>query len=231
MIFAVSKVLSQSQQHRLVSLSSNVIRNVSFPEGGVQYSVGYSSVGRFGPSSPSKVYPNSDIASLRLQLNLSGKQPHVPIPISKCLPNTEGLKPKTSSTIVHCFCSVEDASFPKRVTGIRGNFSKAQCRQGDTMAFLFLRTLADTGKPWLNPPDPSFLWTGPVSEFVWSLVFLFTPPGFSHWSAVPCRSYHPGGVLLGQRIRTTKRETGQQVRSSWELVKVLILRLFPLFVV
>lgn len=157
MIFAVSKVLSQSQQHRLVSLSSNVIRNVSFPEGGVRYSVGYSSVGRFGPSSPSKVYPNSDIASLRLQLDLSGKQPHVPIPISKCLPNMEGLKPKTSSAIVHCFCSVKDASFWKRVTGIRGRFSKAQCRQGDTMAFPILRTLAGRGKPWLNLPDPSFL--------------------------------------------------------------------------
>lgn len=43
MISAISKALSQSQQHRLVSLSCNVTRNVSFPEGGVKYSIVYSS--------------------------------------------------------------------------------------------------------------------------------------------------------------------------------------------
>lgn len=208
MISAISKALSQSQQHRLVSLSCNVTRNVSFPEGGVKYSIVYSSVGRFGPSSPSKVHPNSDTAFSRLQTDLPGKQSHIPIPISKCRPNTEGLKPKISSTAAQHFCSVEEASFPHRITRTHGNFSRVQYRWGDDMALPCLRTLAGAGQPGLNPHDPSLLWTGVVLKLFLSLAFLFMPQGFSHWSAVPGHSYHPGVVLLGQRIRTREDRNG-----------------------
>ena len=208
MISAISKVLSKSQQHRLVSLSCDITRNISFPEGGFKYSVVYSSVGRFGPSSPSKVHPNSDTAYSRLQMDLPGKQPHVPMPISKCLPNTKWLKPKTSSTAAQRFCCVEEASFPHRITRIHGGFSRVQCRWGDDVDLPCLRTLAGAGQSGLNPHDPSLLWTGLVLELFLSLAFLFMPQGFSHWSAVPGHSYHPGVVLLGQRIRTRKERNG-----------------------
>lgn len=183
MISAISKVLSQSQQHRLVSLSCNVTRNVSFPEGGVKYSIVYSSVGRFGPSSPSEVHPNSDTAFSRLQMVLPGKQPHIPIPISKCLPNTEGLKPKTSSTAAQRFCSVEEASFPHRITRIHGNFSRVQGRWGDDMAL----PSEDTGRcrtTWVEPSWSFFALNWSSIELVFVFGFPFHASGV--FSLVSC---------------------------------------------
>lgn len=91
-------------------------------------------------------------------------------------------------------------------------------------ALSFLRTLAGTGKPLFNLYVPSFLWTGPVMEFFGLWVFLFTHQGFSHLSVVPCHSFHPGGVLICQRIHTSIK-----LRSKWPgpIIQEVLLVLLP----
>lgn len=111
----------------LVSLSCSVIRNISFLEGGVKYSAGYSSVGRFGPVHVlSSIITQTFVFETWVALTWTAtSRPHTHFKASARYRRTEADDP-----MADCFPVPQDASFLQRVTGIQGKFSKAQCRWG-----------------------------------------------------------------------------------------------------
>ena len=151
------------------------------------------------------------------------------MPISECLPKAEWLKQKMSSVMANGFHSVEDVTSPRRVSGLRGVFSKVQHRWGDLSGALpFPRSLAGTGKPLFNLYVPSLLWTGPVFECL-ELCFCFSCiNGF-----LICELFPVIHVILGwscsvKESALWKRETGYTIKVFWEWVKLLVLRIFTL---
>lgn len=129
-------------------------------------------------------------------------------PISTCLPNTEWLKGKKACTVA---VSAAVRMFPsRRLAGCR-----AMSPQGGVDEVRVPRHLPFLGH-W-QVQENLCLTLMLLLFFEQDRVrvsglwfFLFKHQGFSHLSAVPCHSYHLGGVLIGQRIRTSIKP-----KSKW----------------
>lgn len=151
----------------------------------------------------------------------------VPMPILESLPKTEWLKQKMSSVMPNGFRSVEDVTFPRRVSGLCDSFPKMQPTWGDISGALPLpRSLAGTGKPLFNFYVPSFLWIGPVFKFLEPCLYFSCLNGFLICELFPVIHIVLGWSCSVEESTLWKREMGYTVKVFWEFVKLFILRIF-----